>query len=96
VKAVLIKGGHADGDEVTDVLLANGIETLFTSARIATEHTHGTGCSYASAIATGLAKGMPIEKAVSYAHDYVAKIIAHAPGLGQGHGPLGHNYMLTN
>lgn len=93
-KAVLLKGGHADGDEVTDILLANGIETMLTSTRLATRHTHGTGCSYASAIATGIAQGLPLEKAVRRAHDYVQRIIAHAPGLGHGHGPLGHNYMI--
>lgn len=93
-KAVLLKGGHAEGDKVTDILLANGIETLLTSPRFATKHTHGTGCSYASAIATGIAQGLPIEKAVGRAHDYVQKIIANAPGLGHGHGPLGHNYMI--
>jgi len=93
-KAVLLKGGHADGDEVTDVLLANGIETLFISPRFATKHTHGTGCAFASAIATGIAQKMTMEHAVARAHDYVAKIIAHAPGLGHGHGPLGHNYSF--
>ena len=93
-KAVLLKGGHAEGAEVTDILLeANGSETLLTSPRIATRHTHGTGCTFASAIATGIAQKMPLKDAVQCAHSYIAEAIKHAPNLGKGHGPLGHNFM---
>lgn len=95
-KTVLLKGGHAEGTEVTDVLLANGIETFFTSPRRHTRHTHGTGCTFASAIATGIAQKMPLHDAVKRAHDYVAEAIKHAPNLGKGHGPLGHNFALQS
>jgi len=63
----------------------------FTSPRIHTRHTHGTGCALASAIATGIAQGMGLEDAVARAHSYVQAAIRNAPGLGAGHGPLGHN-----
>lgn len=95
-KAVLLKGGHADGMVVTDVLLAQGIETLLESPRLNSPHTHGTGCTFASAIATGIAQNLPLEKAVRRAHEYVAQAIKHAPGLGHGHGPLGHNFMIDD
>ncbi len=88
--AVLLKGGHLDGDEVTDVLAtADGI-ALFRAPRIATRHTHGTGCTLASAIATGLAQGMALAEAVARARAYVRAAIAAAPGFGGGHGPLNH------
>ena len=89
-QAVLLKGGHADGDTVSDLLLSGNLETWLESPRRDTRHTHGTGCTFASAIATGIAQHMPLEKAVKRAHAYVAAAIAHAPGLGHGHGPLGH------
>ena len=95
-KAVLLKGGHARGMIVTDILLQNGIETLLESPRRETRHTHGTGCTYASAIATGIAQGLALEKSIRRAHDYVAKAIASAPEIGHGHGPLGHNFMIGN
>lgn len=89
--AVLLKGGHASGAVVSDLLAtADGIVTL-QSTRHATPHTHGTGCTLASAIATGLAQGMGLEPAVARAHAYVQAAIEAAPGLGQGHGPLGHH-----
>lgn len=90
VPAVLLKGGHLEGDAVTDLLVtAEGVEE-FTSARIATRHTHGTGCTLASAIAAGLAQGMPLRDAVVRARAYVRAAIAAAPGYGAGHGPLDH------
>jgi hydroxymethylpyrimidine/phosphomethylpyrimidine kinase len=94
-KAVLIKGGHLEGDTVTDLLMsADGIQS-FSQARFQTLHTHGTGCALASAIATGLAQGLALPEAVTRARQYVLKAIMHAPGLGKGHGPLGHGYALT-
>jgi len=90
-KAVLLKGGHMEGDTVTDLLLSHD-RKFFTQPRFATKHTHGTGCTLASAIATGLAQGMPLINAVSRARTYVRKAIEAAPGFGKGHGPLGHNY----
>jgi hydroxymethylpyrimidine/phosphomethylpyrimidine kinase len=92
--AVLLKGGHLDGPEAIDVLAdADGVMT-FTAARIETRHTHGTGCTLASAIAAGLAQGMSVTDAVARAHAYVQAAIRTAPGLGAGHGPLNHMHTL--
>ncbi len=93
-KAALIKGGHMEGEVLTDMLVsADGVE-VFTQMRINTLHTHGTGCTLASAIATGLAQGGSLRDAVMRARDYVREAILHAPGLGHGHGPLGHGHTL--
>ncbi|MCE2510213.1 MAG: bifunctional hydroxymethylpyrimidine kinase/phosphomethylpyrimidine kinase [Alphaproteobacteria bacterium] len=93
-RAVLLKGGHLEGNEVRDVLATpEGIET-FTSPRIETRHTHGTGCTLASAIATGLAQGLDLRAAVCRARAYVAEAIRTAPGFGEGHGPLNHGHPL--
>lgn len=90
-QAVLLKGGHGTGELLTDILVTDGIPPVtFTTTRIDTRHTHGTGCAFASAIATGLALQLPLVDAVSRAHEYVQGAIARAPGLGHGHGPLGH------
>ncbi len=94
-KAILIKGGHLDGDAVTDILMEASdtchlTPVTFTSPRIQTRHTHGTGCTLASAVATGIAQGLPLEKAVKRARDYVQAAIRSAPELGKGHGPLNH------
>lgn len=90
-KTILLKGGHAAGEQLTDVLgVAGNPPILLETKRIPTEHTHGTGCCFASAIATGLAQRLTLETAVHRAHAYVQAAIAHAPGLGKGHGPLGH------
>jgi hydroxymethylpyrimidine/phosphomethylpyrimidine kinase len=89
-RAVLLKGGHLPGERVTDLLAtAEGIET-FESARIETRHTHGTGCTLASAVAAGLAQGMGLREAVIRARHYVLLAMASAPGYGRGHGPLDH------
>ena len=87
---VLLKGGHLPGDEVVDVLAtADGIEA-FTSPRVESRHTHGTGCTLASAIAAGLAQGLGLPDAVRRARAYVQAAIEGAPGFGAGHGPLNH------
>ncbi|MGE4220121.1 MAG: bifunctional hydroxymethylpyrimidine kinase/phosphomethylpyrimidine kinase [Alphaproteobacteria bacterium] len=92
--AVLIKGGHLAGERLYDVLVAaNGVE-VFEDARIATRHTHGTGCTLASAIATGIAQGMGLRDAVARARAYVREAIRTAPGLGHGHGPLNHGHTV--
>ena len=93
-RAVLMKGGHLDGERVSDLLLTPQGETLFESARLETRHTHGTGCTLASACAAGLAQGMPLEAAVARAWAYVQEAIARAPGLGRGHGPLDHAWTM--
>lgn len=94
-QAVLIKGGHLDGAEITDLLIDDGVETLFTGPRIETRHTHGTGCTTASAIATGLAQGRSLVDAVERARAYVLQAIRSAPGYGAGHGPLNHAHTVT-
>ncbi|MEX6725567.1 bifunctional hydroxymethylpyrimidine kinase/phosphomethylpyrimidine kinase [Parapedomonas caeni] len=91
-RAVLMKGGHRAGDEVEDWLLTPTGARRFTSPRIDSKDTHGTGCTLASAIATGLAQGMTLPMAVDRARHYVLEAIRQAPGLGQGHGPLNHGW----
>lgn len=91
---VLAKGGHVSGETITDLLLSDGNEAVFEASRLDTPHTHGTGCTLASAIATGLAQGMALTDAVGRAHDYVQNAIRTAPGYGKGHGPLNHGHVL--
>jgi len=92
--AVLMKGGHVAGPQVVDVLMTPYGETVFEGERIETRHTHGTGCTLASACATGLAQKMSLEAAAARAWDYVHRAMLSAPGLGQGHGPLDHGWPL--
>jgi hydroxymethylpyrimidine/phosphomethylpyrimidine kinase len=92
--AVLMKGGHVPGETVTDLLLSAEGETTFSGPRQHTRHTHGTGCTLASACAAGLAQGLPLAEAVGRAWAYVAEAIRHAPGLGAGAGPLDHGWAL--
>lgn len=92
--AVLLKGGHMLGPQVHDALFsALGCE-IMTSQRIDTRHTHGTGCTLAAAIATGLAQGLGLDVAVRRARAYVLEAIRTAPGLGSGHGPLNHGHTM--
>ncbi|WP_293904668.1 bifunctional hydroxymethylpyrimidine kinase/phosphomethylpyrimidine kinase [Phenylobacterium sp.] len=93
-KAVLMKGGHVPGDRVIDLLITPSGETAFEGERIASRHTHGTGCTLASACATGLAQGLPLVAAVARAWDYTHQAILRAPGFGAGHGPLDHGWPL--
>jgi len=92
--AVLMKGGHVPGPRVTDVLMTSYGESLFEGERIETRHTHGTGCTLASACATGLAQGLSLEAATARAWDYVHQAMLQAPGLGRGQGPLDHGWPL--
>jgi hydroxymethylpyrimidine/phosphomethylpyrimidine kinase len=94
-RAVLLKGGHLAGDTVHDLLATAGGIREWQSARIDSRHTHGTGCTLASAVAAGIAQGLAIEAAVERARDYVQRAIASAPGLGRGHGPLNHAHPLN-
>jgi len=90
VPAVLLKGGHLPGEQVVDLLATvDGIE-VFAAPRIVSRHTHGTGCTLASAVAAGLAQGLGLRDAVVNARAYVRAAIAAAPGFGAGHGPLNH------
>jgi hydroxymethylpyrimidine/phosphomethylpyrimidine kinase len=89
-RAVLIKGGHGDEDPLIDLLVVGDRATQFTSARLHTRHSHGTGCTLASAIATGLAQGLELAAAIARARAYVHAAMRTAPGYGAGHGPLNH------
>jgi hydroxymethylpyrimidine/phosphomethylpyrimidine kinase len=87
--AVLMKGGHLEGDTVVDLLrTADGEEHRFEGPRIVSRSTHGTGCTLASGIAAGIAEGLTLQGAVARARAYVVRGIELAPGLGRGHGPL--------
>ena len=94
--AVLLKGGHLEGNSVRDLLIEKNSVTVFENDRIQSRHTHGTGCTLASAIASGIADGMEVSSAVSRAIAYVQKAIQLAPGLGKGHGPLNHGHTVNS
>jgi hydroxymethylpyrimidine/phosphomethylpyrimidine kinase len=91
-KAVLIKGGHADGPESVDLLVEPTAVVRLAAERIPTGNTHGTGCTLSSAIAAGLAKGLDLAEAVRQAKAYVTAAIAASDRLrvGSGHGPVHH------
>ncbi|ENN88143.1 phosphomethylpyrimidine kinase [Rhizobium freirei PRF 81] len=94
--AVLVKGGHLEGDESPDVLASAGIVTWFEADRLPTKNTHGTGCTLSSAIAAEIAKGLPLPKAIASAKNYLARAVAAAGELsvGSGHGPVQHFHAL--
>lgn len=96
--SLLVKGGHAEGDTVIDRLLepGEGEVARWEAPRIDTKHGHGTGCTLASAIATGLAQGMPLEPAIARARDFVRLSLLDAPGLGAGHGPMGQQFVRND
>jgi hydroxymethylpyrimidine/phosphomethylpyrimidine kinase len=94
--AVLMKGGHVAGPCVIDILMTPTGETVLEGPRMETRHTHGTGCTLASACAAGLAQGLSLTDAVARAWGYVAEAIRRAPGLGAGHGPLAHGWTLAD
>jgi hydroxymethylpyrimidine/phosphomethylpyrimidine kinase len=89
-KAALIKGGHGSAELLTDFLVTETSVEAISLPRIATRNTHGTGCTLASAIATGLAQGMTLTDAVNRARKYLQEAIRTAPGFGAGHGPINH------
>ena len=92
-RSVVVKGGHLQGDAV-DVFYDGKEFREFSSPRVDTTSTHGTGCTFASAIAAGLAKGMRVEEAVGQAKTYVTEAIRRAFPIGSGHGPLNHFHAL--
>jgi hydroxymethylpyrimidine/phosphomethylpyrimidine kinase len=94
--AVLLKGGHLDSEILTDFLYHRSVVSRWDDTRIETQHTHGTGCTLASAVATGLAQGMPLKDAVDRARFYVRDAILGAPGFGNGHGPLHHGHTVSS
>jgi hydroxymethylpyrimidine/phosphomethylpyrimidine kinase len=89
--AYLAKGGDAEGERVDDILMLPGEEPhVMSGSRIHTRHTHGTGCTLASAIATYLGRGLALPEAVDRARLFVRSALRAAPGFGAGNGPLGH------
>jgi hydroxymethylpyrimidine/phosphomethylpyrimidine kinase len=93
--AVVLKGGHLDAATVTDIVADGAAIRHLVGPRIETRHTHGTGCTLASAIAAGLAQGMDLLPAVERARAYVVEAIRTAPGFGRGHGPLNHAHTIA-
>jgi hydroxymethylpyrimidine/phosphomethylpyrimidine kinase len=95
-KAVLMKGGHLEGAAMTDVLVTEDGATVIGLGRerLDTLHTHGTGCTLASATAAGLAQSLTMQRSVERAVAYVDRAIRLAPGYGQGHGPINHAHPL--
>ncbi len=91
--SVVVKGGHRDGP-ATDLYFNGHNFREFTSPRFDTVNTHGTGCTFASAVAAGLAKGLQTEEAVGLAKEFVTEAIRRSFPIGQGHGPLNHFYNL--
>lgn len=87
---LLLKGGHAEGETVTDELRTPEAQLRLTAPRQHTRHTHGTGCTLSAAITAHLARGLALVDAIREAHAYVQAALRAAPGLGTGHGPLGH------
>lgn len=95
-RAVLVKGGHLEGErDAVDLLLDEEGEALFRAERLDTPHTHGTGCTYASAIAANLARGYGLRGSVARAKRYLTEAIRHGLALGGGHGPTRHFWFLT-
>jgi len=92
-KAVLIKGGHLQGEAV-DLLYRDGEVRLFSSPRMDTRNTHGTGCTYSACITAEIAKGHGLEEAVDIAKKFISKAIETNPGLGKGSGPVNHHAMI--
>ncbi|MFP4183105.1 MAG: bifunctional hydroxymethylpyrimidine kinase/phosphomethylpyrimidine kinase [Halorhodospira sp.] len=95
-QAVLLKGGHAPGEEVVDCLATREGVTCFRAQRIATTASHGTGCTLASAIATGLAQGLDDHDAVLRGRAYLLEALRTAPGLGSGAGPVNHACLVPS
>ena len=94
-KAAMVKGGHIVGEVLRDlVVTAAGESFVLEARRVDTRSTHGTGCTLASAIATGIAQGMALKAAIERAHRFVQEAIRSAPGLGRGHGPLNHAWNI--
>ena len=94
-RAVLVKGGHFAGDAAIDLLVTGDGVMSFRKPRIATRHTHGTGCTLASAIALGLGAGLALRDAIGQAQNFLQKALLAAPGFGAGQGPLGHAAAMT-
>ncbi len=94
-EAVYLKGGPLPGRQLPELVVTAAFSRVLTGARIQTAHTHGTGCTLASAIATGIAQGLDLARAADRARAYVHKAIADAPGIGVGHGPVWHGHTVA-
>jgi len=94
VYAALMKGGHLDGKSVVDVLVSEEGANIMSGPRLHSRHTHGTGCTLASAIAANMALGASLDEAVMIARDFVFQAIRSAPEFGEGHGPLNHGLAI--
>ncbi len=93
-RKVVVKGGHLGDAEATDILYDGHDFRELTAARVDTRNTHGTGCTFSSAIAANLALKKPFFEAVARAKDYISGAIAHSLDIGQGHGPTHHFFDL--
>ena len=92
---VILKGGHLEGTEITDVLIDYDGLYKIKAIKTKTKHTHGTGCTMASALSAGIAKSFEIKEAFKMAHSYVNKAIELAPKFGNGHGPINHCHSIN-
>jgi len=97
VYAALMKGGHLEGKSVVDVLVSEEGANIMSGPRLRTRHTHGTGCTLASAVAANMALGLDLDEAVMRAREFVFEAIRTAPGFGstKGHGPLNHGLAIA-
>jgi hydroxymethylpyrimidine/phosphomethylpyrimidine kinase len=93
-RAVIVKGGHLAGDEATDLLISGEGEVMLSVPRLKVAHTHGTGCTFAAAIAARLALGHTLDDAARGAKDYVTAAMRHGIAVGGGHQPLGHFWHI--
>ena len=91
---VILKGGHMNTQIMTDLLMGEKVTHQIETKKIVTKHTHGTGCTMASAIAACLAKSYNIKKAFNKAHFYVNQAIIKSPKFGNGHGPINHSFNI--
>lgn len=89
-RSVVVKGGHAGGSESNDLLFDGERFVTFSASRLETRNTHGTGCTFAAAIASGLALGLDLDSAVGSAKRYLTEALTHGIPIGAGHGPVGH------
>jgi len=94
-RAVVIKGGHLEGPEAIDLLVSDEGEWLLRGPRLDVRSTHGTGCTFAAAIAARLARGEPLDEAARGAKEYVTGAMRHGIAVGSGHQPLGHFWQTA-
>lgn len=96
VPSVLVTGGHAQSERIHDVLYDNGEYSVYSASRLDSVHTHGTGCTLASALTTLLARGVALPDAIPQAQHFIHHAIAYAPEYGAGHGPMWHGWAVEH